>query len=91
MYTEILWTKLFKKHLQRVPHHVQIKTRYWIRMVTVFGLRDVRKQAGFHDEALKGKRKGQRSIRVSRSYRLIYKELDKQTQIKLLELIKHEY
>ncbi len=60
-------------------------------MAAIFGLREVRKQPGFHDKALTGKRKGQRSVRMSRSYRLIYEELNKQIKIKLLELTKHEY
>ncbi len=36
------------------------------------GLSEVRKIPGYHDEPLKGKRKGQRSIRLNIAYRAIY-------------------
>jgi toxin HigB-1 len=36
------------------------------------GLEEVRKIRGYHDEPLLGLRKGQRSIRLSRSYRAVY-------------------
>jgi plasmid maintenance system killer protein len=36
------------------------------------GLEEVRRAPGYHDEPLKGDRAGQRSIRLSRSYRAIY-------------------
>lgn len=36
------------------------------------GLYEVRKIPGYHDEPLKGKRTGQRSIRLNRAYRAIY-------------------
>lgn len=44
----------------------------WVQSVELVGLEEVRKVAGFHDEALKGNRKGQRSIRLNRAYRAIY-------------------
>jgi proteic killer suppression protein len=37
------------------------------------GLPEVRKIPGFHDEPLQGQRIGQRSIRLSRAYRAIYR------------------
>lgn len=48
---------------------------------------------GYHDEPLKGKRVGQRSIRLNRAYRAIY-EIDETGQvhfIEVLEVNKHEY
>jgi proteic killer suppression protein len=40
---------------------------------------------------LKGKQKGERSVRLSRAYRLIYKEFNKEVHVELLEVNKHEY
>jgi proteic killer suppression protein len=51
---------------------VRSKLKAWINAVGKDGLEEVRKIPGFHDEPLKGKREGQRSIRLSRSYRAIY-------------------
>ena len=56
-------------------------------------VQEVRKIPGFNDESLKGDRKGQRSIRLSKSYRAIY-ELDKREVLKFLKIVevnKHEY
>lgn len=57
------------------------------------GLAEVRKLSGYHDEPLKGTRKGQRSIRLNRAYRAIYIE-HKDGKIQIVEVIevsKHEY
>ena len=58
------------------------------------GLMDIRKIKGYHDEALKGKRKGQRSVRLNRSYRLIYRKMEDGKKINLIiveEVNKHDY
>ena len=57
------------------------------------GLRECRKYKGFHDEPLKGERKGQRSVRLSKAYRAIYVELENNEYkiIEVIEVNKHEY
>lgn len=57
------------------------------------GLAEVRKLSGYHDEPLKGTRKGQRSIRLNRSYRAIYIEHEsgKIQIVEVIEVSKHEY
>ncbi len=49
------------------------------------------KYPGFHDESLKGERKGQRSVRMNKSYRLIYRVIQDHVYIELLEVHKHDY
>ena len=44
----------------------------WIEAVEEDGLEATRRVPGFHDEPLKGTRRGQRSIRLSRQWRAIY-------------------
>jgi proteic killer suppression protein len=53
----------------------------------------LRKLPGFHDEPLKGRRKGQRSIRLSRMYRAIYvvKRDGSLEFVSVEEVSKHEY
>ena len=63
----------------------------WVEFVETAGLREVRKCLGYHDEPLKGDRFGQRSVRLNRSYRLIYKEMNEMVEILLIEVNKHEY
>ncbi len=91
-------TKIFisvraKKQLGKVPTHVALKLKVWVDAVKNEGLAEVRKLPGFHDEPLKGKRRGQRSIRLSRAYRAIYTHsVDGEVEIVLVEEVsKHEY
>ena len=63
-----------KKILPRIPGHIRIKLLSWAEAVEMDGIIEVRRLPGFHDESLKGKRLGQRSIRLSRGYRAIYTE-----------------
>ena len=44
----------------------------WALAVEAYGLEEFRKVPGYHDEPLKGKRAGQRSICLSRAYRAVY-------------------
>ena len=57
------------------------------------GMLEARKLSGFHDEPLKGKRRGQRSIRLNRAYRAIYMEAASEDIIivEVIEVTKHEY
>jgi proteic killer suppression protein len=60
------------KDLTRIPVQITRKLRGWASAVETFGLEEVRKVPGYHDEPLKGDRAGQRSIRLNRAYRAIY-------------------
>ena len=79
--------------LRKIPEYITLKLQSWIESVSVNGILYVRKIRGFHDEPLQGKRKGQRSIRLSRSYRAIYvvRENRKVEFIEILEVNKHVY
>jgi proteic killer suppression protein len=65
-------SKRAKADLRRVPEYIAQKLTLWIFLVETTGLDTVRKIKGFHDEPLRGTRKGQRSIRLNRAYRAIY-------------------
>ena len=64
----------------------------WALAVEAYGLEEIRKVPGYHDEPLKGKRAGQRSIRLSRAYRAIhiisYSALE---FVSVEEVHKHDY
>lgn len=81
---------LFKRAL---PTKIIVKIRFWVKMVELQGLPQTRKVPGYHDEPLKGNRMGQRSIRLSRSYRLLYIEDPEHgiVIVKVIEVNKHEY
>jgi toxin HigB-1 len=57
------------------------------------GLKGLRDSKGYNDEALKGDRLGQRSIRLNRQWRAIYTQKDRQSfiLITLEEVTPHDY
>ncbi len=89
---EVDLTRIEKK-FWKLPKPIRSKIDDWIWDVKFKGLHAVRKIPGYHDEPLQGDRFGQRSIRLNRSWRLIYEER-KDGQIKIIqvqEVSKHEY
>jgi len=69
---EIRITKQALRDLKKTPRYIQEKFRAWLGAVTRAGLDETRKRPGWHDEPLKGNRKGQRSIRLNKQWRAIY-------------------
>ncbi len=82
-----------KKQIKKIPSYVSIKLISWIEAVANEDISTVRRLTGYHDEPLLGQRVGQRSIRLSKSYRAIYIEMsDKKLKfIEIIEVNKHEY
>ncbi len=82
-----------RKSRKQLPAHICLKLAAWIDAVANQGLSQVRKIPGYHDEPLKGKRFGQRSIRLSKAYRAIY-VIDAEGEVEFVEIIevnKHDY
>jgi proteic killer suppression protein len=86
-------TKFAEKQLRKLPKHIRADLFVWLEAVEETGIREVRKLPGYHDEALKGDRKGQRSVRLTRAYRAIYEEEEGEevVLIAVLEVNKHDY
>ncbi len=85
-------SKRAEKALLSVPRHVAVKLADWVEDVRERGLEEVRKQPGLHDEPLKGRRAGQRSVRLSRAYRAIYVvQRDVVEFVSVEEVSKHDY
>ena len=93
MYYTIEISKSAKKDLLTVPQYIAKKLLSWVLTIEEQGLREVMKIPGYHDEPLKGQREGQRSIRLSRSYRAIYAKriINDRETIVILEVHKHDY
>ena len=89
--TKITSSRNFDKQLEKVPAFIKKKALFWIFLVETSGISEVMKSSGFHDEGLKGERKGQRSVRLNRAYRLIYYVVQDRVHIELLEVHKHDY
>lgn len=83
------------KQWGRLPKEILERVLKWGKSVEKDGLQATRLSKGYHDEPLKGHRQGQRSVRLNRSWRLIYQELKSDNRIVvtifILEINKHEY
>ena len=93
MIFQVQLSKQADKDLRKVPNHITIALLRWISSVELEGLEEIRKVPGYHDEQLKGTRYGQRSIRLNRSYRAIYRILEDKTVefVEVQEVNKHDY
>ena len=82
-----------QRDLRRVPSHVLDKFAVWVDSLERDGLEETRRIRGYRDEPLQGTRRGQRSIRLNRSYRAIYViGLDGAVEFARVEEVnKHEY
>lgn len=82
-----------QKELKKMPVHIVRKLLTWVDAVELEGLEEVRNCRGYHDEPLSGQRRGQHSIRLSRSYRAIY-TIDNRRQeifVNIEGISKHDY
>ncbi|HMI88636.1 MAG TPA: type II toxin-antitoxin system mRNA interferase toxin, RelE/StbE family [Polyangiaceae bacterium] len=85
-------SKQAEKQLRKVPDHIKVNLMIWVAAVELDGVEEVRKVPGYHDEPLKGSRAGQRSIRLSRSYRAVYEmKNDALRFVSVEEVSKHDY
>ena len=92
MITKVIFTKKVIKELGSIPNFIIDKLEVWIQTIEEIGLEETRKIPGFHDEPLHGKRKGQRSIRLNRSYRAIYViRSNSWVFVEIIEVNKHDY
>jgi proteic killer suppression protein len=89
--TEVAVSKFAEKQIARLPINIVSSLRNWTRTVQKIGIRETRKLPGYHDEPLKGHRKGQRSVRLNRAYRAFYIETKEGIELTVIGVNKHEY
>ncbi|WP_374080284.1 hypothetical protein [Bdellovibrio bacteriovorus] len=89
--TNVFVSKFAEKQLKKLPWNIKEALQYWVESVQLQGIRSVRRLPGYHDEPLKGDRKGQRSVRLNKSYRAIYIETLEGVEITVIEVNKHEF
>ena len=83
-----------EKAVKKLPEQIVLLLNAWIESVETDGLALVRKIPGYHDEPLHGKRAGQRSVRLSRAYRVIYEVVAGEVRIQIVRVLdvnKHKY
>lgn len=80
-----------EKACRKLPLTILKKYELWKDIVFRHGPEKLREFPGFHDEKLKGKRKDQRSSRLSLQYRVIYAVEREIITVFVLEITPHEY
>lgn len=91
--TIVVLTKKSQDELATCPSYIVRKFMYWVGLIEMYGLRATQQIKGFHDEPLKGKRAGQRSVRLNHAYRVIY-VIDRDgasEMVEVCEVTKHAY
>lgn len=79
------------KLCKKAPQHVLSKYELWKNLVFRHGPGILKEFPGFNDERLKGKRKDQRSSRLSLKYRVVYSINDEEISVYVLEITPHKY
>jgi len=79
------------KICRKLPLDVIKKYELWKDIVFRHGPEKLREFPGFHDEKLKGVRKGQRSSRLNIRYRVIYTVKRDVITVFVLEITPHDY
>ena len=90
----VVLSRSVAKGLRKLPQHVAEKLHGWVAAVEAYGLEEVRKVPGYHDEPLRGERAGQRSIRLSKAYRALYRVEQDRVEVEyvhVFEVNKHDY
>lgn len=92
MNTRVEISKKAQKQTTKLPRNIVLSLRGWVEAVEKNSLQEVRKVKGYHDEPLQGDRQGERSIRLSKSYRAIYiVEKGKVQLVTVIDVNKHKY
>lgn len=83
--------RIIEKTCRKLPSEVVKKYELWKNIIFRHGPHKLREFPGFHDEALKGIRKGQRSSRLNLQYRVIYTVEKEMITVLVLEITPHKY
>lgn len=89
----VVVSKFAEKQLRRIPKHIREALYGWAGLVEINGIYEVRRLPGYRDEPLYGQRTGERSVRLSRAYRVIYVE-EPSGEVLIIgvrEVSKHDY
>ena len=95
MINNIIWRVIEHRRLlscfYKLPAQIIKKYELWKDIIHMHGPEKLREFPGFHDEALKGLRSGQRSSRLNLKYRVIYSVELTDTLVKVWEITAHKY
>jgi mRNA-degrading endonuclease YafQ of YafQ-DinJ toxin-antitoxin module len=77
--------------LGRLPTEILKQYEKWKDVVRISGPSGLRFIKGFHDEALRGEWSGHRSSRLGLQYRVIYKLVNREFVVLVIDITAHDY
>jgi proteic killer suppression protein len=80
-----------EKTCSKLPLNIVKKYELWKNIIFRHGPEKLKEFPGFHDEKLRGERKGQRSSRLSDQYRVIYIAARDIVTVFVIEITPHQY
>lgn len=93
MESTVVFSKRVGKSLNKIPKQILLLLDLWVEAIETDGHESMRAMNGYRDHALLGKRKGQRSSSLNRSWRVIYEYSEETNQIIIyvIEVTNHDY
>ena len=88
---QILENKKLSRKFVKIPTEVLKRYEKWKDIVYLSGPAGLKEIKGFHDEALSGKRQGQRSSRLGLQYRVIYRVKGQEVIVEVIDVTAHDY
>ena len=88
---EIYEHRKLTRQVKSLPMDILKRYEKWKDIVRLSGPAGLRRIKGFHDEALRGEQKGNRSSRLSDKYRVIYKVNATEIYVQVVSLTAHDY
>ena len=79
------------KQLRNIPTDILKRYEKWKDIVSISGPQGLRLIKGFHDESLRGERKGYRSSRLGKQFRVIYRIEKEQILVQVVSITAHDY
>ena len=87
----ILEHRRVDRQLGSIPEDILKRYEKWKDIVTVSGSQGLSLIKGFHDESLRGEWKGYRLSRIGSKYRVIYKVVQNQILVQVVNITAHDY
>jgi len=88
---EVFEHRRLSRRARRLPEEVLKRHEKWKDIVKISGPGGLRLIKGFHDEALRGEWKGYRSSRLGDRYRVIYRIVDQEVLVEVIDVTAHDY
>ena len=80
-----------ESQIKSTPKEILKRYEKWKDVVAISGPAGLKLIRGFRDEALSGQRKGSRSSRLGKKYRVIYEVEASRVLVKVIEVTPHDY